>query len=45
MEALFADCTTRLIAGQEHSVLVNVPAILVELILAWLPEHDRAAVR
>jgi pimeloyl-ACP methyl ester carboxylesterase len=45
MEALFADCTTRLIPGQEHSVLVNVPGTMVELILSWLPGHDRAAVR
>ncbi len=41
METLLADCTTRLIPGQEHSVLVNVPQEVTDLVLSWL-RHDRA---
>jgi len=45
MAALFADCTTRLIPGQEHSVLVNVPGTVLDLVLSWLRAHDAAVVR
>jgi pimeloyl-ACP methyl ester carboxylesterase len=45
LAALFADCTTRLIPGQEHSVLVNVPGTVLDLVLSWLRAHDAAGVR
>ena len=45
MAELFADCTTRLVPGQEHSVLVNVPGTVVDMVLSWLREHDRVTLR
>jgi pimeloyl-ACP methyl ester carboxylesterase len=45
MAELFADCTTRLVPGQEHSVLVNVPGTVVDMVLSWLREHDWVALR
>jgi pimeloyl-ACP methyl ester carboxylesterase len=42
LQALLADCTTRVIPGQDHSVLVNVPETLVDLVLPWLRQRDEA---
>jgi pimeloyl-ACP methyl ester carboxylesterase len=41
MESLFADCTTVIIPGQEHSVLVEVPETVRDLVLSWIGERER----
>jgi pimeloyl-ACP methyl ester carboxylesterase len=41
LRALLSDCTTRVIPGQDHSVLVNVPQTIIDLVLSWLRQRDR----
>jgi len=44
MRSLLARCSTVVIPGQEHSVLIEVPDIAREQILSWLREQERARV-
>lgn len=39
LEAALPSCTTAVVAGQGHWVLLNRPALAGELILKWLQEH------
>jgi pimeloyl-ACP methyl ester carboxylesterase len=39
LESLLPSCTTVVVAGQGHWLLVNRAALVGELILDWLPGH------
>jgi pimeloyl-ACP methyl ester carboxylesterase len=39
LEALLPRCTTVVLPGQEHSVLVEVPRTVLDLLLSWIAEH------
>jgi len=41
LEELFPRCETALIAGQDHSILVNTADRVAGLILPWIAAHDR----
>jgi len=40
LAALLPDCTTSIVAGQQHSVLVEVPQTVRDLLLSWIAAHD-----
>jgi pimeloyl-ACP methyl ester carboxylesterase len=42
MESMLPACVTAIIPGQEHSVLIEVPQTVKELILSWMATHDPA---
>jgi pimeloyl-ACP methyl ester carboxylesterase len=42
MRSLFTDCITKIIPGQEHSVLIEVPETVRDLLLSWITDHERA---
>jgi len=41
MASLLPRCRTAIVPGHEHSVLVEAPCIVRDLLLAWIAEHDR----
>jgi pimeloyl-ACP methyl ester carboxylesterase len=41
LTARLARCTTAVVPGQEHSVLIEVPDTVRDLVLSWLRGHDR----
>lgn len=42
MASLLARCRTVIVPGHEHSVLIEAPRSVRELLLAWIAEHDPA---
>jgi 3-oxoadipate enol-lactonase len=42
MAALLACCRTVIVPGHEHSVLIEAPRSVRDLLLAWIAEHDLA---
>jgi pimeloyl-ACP methyl ester carboxylesterase len=42
LEALMPRCTTVVLPGQEHSVLVEVPHTVLDLLLTWICEQRKA---
>jgi pimeloyl-ACP methyl ester carboxylesterase len=40
LKALFPRCRTEVLPGQEHSVLVEVPGTVLDLLLPWIREHE-----
>jgi pimeloyl-ACP methyl ester carboxylesterase len=42
MESLLPRCRTVIVPGHEHSVLVEAPRTVRDLLLAWIAEHDPA---
>jgi len=43
LEALMPRCTTAILPGQEHSVLVEVPRTVLDLLLTWIGGHRPVA--
>ncbi|MGH8884006.1 MAG: alpha/beta fold hydrolase [Egibacteraceae bacterium] len=43
LEAELCDCRVVVVPGQEHSVLVEAPRAVRDLLLAWVAEHDDPA--
>jgi 3-oxoadipate enol-lactonase len=40
MASLLARCRTVIVAGHEHSVLIEAPRSVCDLLLPWIAEHD-----
>jgi pimeloyl-ACP methyl ester carboxylesterase len=43
LESLLPDCRSVIVPGHEHSVLVEAPRTVRDLLLSWIAEHDGPA--